>query len=68
MSPLQGDRAGMIDMKEGEPADAEKATSLSFKVDPDFKKDFKGFAVAQGISMTDLLKEGFALSKKNRRK
>ena len=34
----------------------------------DFKKEFKGFAVAQGISMTDLLKEGYALSKKERQK
>lgn len=45
-----------------------KGTSLNFKVSPDFKKQFKGFAVAQGISMTDLLKEGFALSKKKRQK
>jgi len=42
--------------------------SLNFKVDIEFKKQFKGFAVAQGMSMTDLLKEGFALSKKNRQK
>ncbi len=42
--------------------------SLNFKVAPEFKKEFKGFAVAQGISMTDLLKEGFALSKERRSK
>lgn len=42
--------------------------SLGFRVHPDFKKEFKGFAAAEGISMTDLLKEGFALSKKKRRK
>lgn len=47
-------------------AEAEKIVSLNFKISPDFKKEFKGFAVAQGISMTDLLKEGFALSKKHR--
>lgn len=46
--------------------DAEKDISLNFKVSPEFKKEFKGFAVAQGISMTNLLKEGFALSKKRR--
>lgn len=46
----------------------EKGVSLNFKVSPEFKKQFKGFAVAQGISMTDLLKEGFALSKKERQK
>jgi hypothetical protein len=48
--------------------DPGKGTSLNFKVDANFKKEFKGFAVAQGISMTDLLKEGYALSKKERQK
>lgn len=42
--------------------------SLNFKVSPDFKKEFKGFAVSQGITMTDLLKEGFALARKKRQK
>lgn len=42
--------------------------SLNFKVSPDFKKEFKGFAVSQGITMTDLLKEGFVLSKTKRQK
>lgn len=46
----------------------ESAKSLNFKVSPHFKKEFKGFAVSQEISMTDLLKEGFALSKKHRQK
>lgn len=46
--------------------EAEKGVSLSFKVSRDFRKKFKGFAVAQGISMTDLLKEGFALSQTKR--
>lgn len=49
-------------------AETEKGISLNFKVSPEFKKEFKGFAVAQGISMTDLLKEGFTLSKKKRQK
>ena len=49
-------------------ADSDKGKSLNFKVDPEFKKEFKGFAVAQGMSMTDLLKEGFTLSKKKRQK
>lgn len=48
--------------------DLGKGTSLNFKVDPEFKREFKGFAVAQGISMTDLLKEGYALTKKERQK
>ena len=46
----------------------EKGISLNFKVTAEFKKEFKGFAVAQGISMTDLLREGYALSKKQRQK
>jgi hypothetical protein len=41
-------------------------SSLKFKVTPEFKKEFKGYAVSQGITMVDLLKEGFALSKKRR--
>lgn len=46
----------------------DKAKSLNFKVDLEFKKEFKGFAASQGITMTDLLKEGYALSKKKRQK
>ncbi|MBU2588880.1 MAG: hypothetical protein KJ872_12300 [Alphaproteobacteria bacterium] len=46
----------------------EKGVSLNFKVSPEFKKEFKGYAVAEGISMTDLLKDGFALSKNRRQK
>lgn len=68
MSSSTDDGVGTIEMTESEPGDSEKVTSLSFKVDSDFKKEFKGFAVARGISMTDLLKEGFALSKKNGRR
>lgn len=49
------------------PADSENKT-LNFKVSPDFKKEFKGFAGSQGITMTELLKEGFALSKTKRLK
>lgn len=44
----------------------DKGPSLNFKVSSDFKKQFNGFAVAQGISMTDLLKKGFELSKNQR--
>ena len=43
-------------------------SSLNFKVDPEFKKIFKGFAVSQGMTMVDLLKEGFALSQQKRGK
>ena len=46
----------------------EYTASLNFKVSPEFKKEFKGFAVAQDISMVELLKEGFELLKKERQK
>ena len=48
-------------------ADSENKT-LNFKVTVEFKKEFKGFAGSQGLTMTELLKEGFALSKKKREK
>ena len=48
-------------------ANSENKT-LNFKVSSEFKKEFKGFAGSQGVTMTELLKEGFALSKKQRRK
>ena len=40
--------------------------SLNFKVSSRFKREFKGFAVDQGITMVELLKEGFELSKQRR--
>lgn len=58
----------MASRQTGHTIDGDKTKSLNFKVDSEFKKEFKGFAVAHGMSMTDLLKEGFALSKKNRKK
>ena len=50
-----------------ESADNDSKT-LNFKVNLDFKKEFKGFAGSHGITMTELLKEGFALSKMKRLK
>jgi hypothetical protein len=40
--------------------------TLNFKVTTEFKKLFKGYAVSQGITMVDLLKEGFELSRRKR--
>lgn len=62
MSIRKGETSDEISARESE------KESLNFKVSSQFKKAFKGFAVAEGISMTDLLKEGFALSKKKRQK
>jgi hypothetical protein len=44
----------------------EKLETLNFKVPNKFKKAFKGYAVAQGMTMVDLLREGFELSKERR--
>ena len=41
--------------------------TLNFKVTTEFKKEFKGYAVSQGMTMVDLLKEGFELSKRKRK-
>lgn len=42
--------------------------TLNFKVPEAFKRSYKVYAAERGISMLDLLKEGFELSKKARRK
>jgi hypothetical protein len=39
---------------------------LNFKVDPEFHRQFKAFAASHGISMVDLLREGFDLVKEHR--
>lgn len=44
----------------------ETTKTLNFKVTAGFKKEFKGYAVSQGMTMVDLLKEGFELSKRKR--
>lgn len=41
--------------------------TLNFKVTTAFKKEFKGYAVSQGMTMVELLKEGFELSKRKRK-
>jgi hypothetical protein len=50
----------------GHSAAAETET-LNFRVTGEFKREFKGYAVSQGISMVGLLKEGFELTKRKRR-
>ncbi len=48
------------------PATVDTAT-LNFKVTTEFKREFKGYAVSQGMSMVELLKEGFELTKRKRK-
>jgi hypothetical protein len=40
--------------------------ALNFKVSPEFHREFKAYAAVHGVSMLDLLKEGFALVKQQR--
>jgi hypothetical protein len=54
------------DKKNAPGPENDRDSSLNFKVTPQFKKEFKGYAVSQGITMVDLLKEGFALTKQRR--
>lgn len=49
-------------------SDSDREKTLNFRVSEEFKREFKGFAASQGVSMTELLKEGYALSKKKRQK
>ncbi|MFN2200114.1 MAG: hypothetical protein ACK2UO_02855 [Caldilineaceae bacterium] len=39
---------------------------LNFKVDPEFHRQFKSYAASHGISMLELLREGFELVKEHR--
>ena len=39
---------------------------MNFKVPPDFRREFKTYAAQHGISMLDLLQEGFRLIKAQR--
>jgi hypothetical protein len=38
---------------------------LNFKVPAEFHREFKGYAAARGVSMLDLLMEGFRLVKEH---
>lgn len=52
--------------KETPPSPRMDMETLNFKVTTAFKKEFKGYAVSQGMTMVDLLKDGFELSKRKR--
>ncbi len=39
---------------------------LNFKVEPEFHRAFKAYAASHGISMVELLREGFDLVKQHR--
>jgi hypothetical protein len=39
---------------------------LNFKVDPEYHREFKSYAVSHGMTMVDLLRESFELVKEHR--
>jgi hypothetical protein len=47
-------------------AEAAAMKPLNFKVSPEFHREFKAYAAVHGVSMLDILKEGFALVKQRR--
>lgn len=53
-------------VKRNKLAPVSETETLNFKVTSEFKREFKGYAVRQGITMLDLLKEGFELCKRSR--
>ena len=53
--------------REKPPSAAADTETINFKVTTEFKKEFKGYAVSQGMTMLELLREGFELSKQKRK-
>ena len=53
--------------EEMSPLAAADTGTLNFKVTTEFKKEFKGYAVSLGMTMLELLKEGFELTKQKRK-
>lgn len=53
--------------REKPPSAAADTETINFKVTTEFKKEYKGYAVSQGMTMGELLKEGFELSKRKRK-
>ena len=49
------------------PSTGAETETINFKVTTEFKKEFKGYAVSQGMTMLELLREGFELSKQKRK-
>jgi hypothetical protein len=53
-----------LQRKEKSPDETE---TLNFRVTASLKREFKGYAAGQGMTMVELLKEGFELSKVTRK-
>ena len=59
--------SSQVRRKEQPTAKTADAETLNFKVTTEFKREFKGYAVSRGVTMVELLKEGFELSKRERK-
>jgi len=59
--------ASQLKSREKPPSPPMATETLNFKVTTTFKKEFKGYAVSQGMTMVELLKDGFELSKRKRK-
>jgi len=46
--------------------DPNALANMNFKVSPDFHQEFKSYAINHGLSMLEVLEEGFELVKKQR--
>jgi hypothetical protein len=65
MAPLQISKA--TDRNDQQRTGSKELETLNFKVPPEFKRAFKGYAVSQGVSMVELLREGFELIMQKRK-
>jgi hypothetical protein len=64
---MDGAKAPSHRKSKDKPPSESGAETLNFKVTTEFKKEFKGYAVSQGMTMLELLREGFDLSKRKRK-
>lgn len=63
--PQQNTHAGVVGNNIKKPA-AGELVPLNFKIDAEWKKEFKTFATAHDLSMVDLLKNTFEFYKQNK--
>ncbi len=56
----------VIDLPRFEKQGTAALAPLNFRVPPAFRREFKLYAVQHGMSMVDLLKESFAVLRKQR--
>lgn len=65
--PMDASKTAVLSKPKTQDTNSPTTETLNFKVTPDFKREFKVYAASQGISMVELLKEGFSLSRRKRK-